>query len=145
MKTALFPGSFDPFTKGHADIVSRGLNIFDKIVIAIGINEGKTPFQTAQQRLDTIRGLYKDNPRVEVCTYSGLTVDFARYKGIGTILRSVRSMKDYEYERDIADINFRLSKIETVLLFAKPELSAISSSVVRELSHFGRDITEFLP
>ena len=145
MTTAIFPGTFDPFTKGHADIVERGLCIFDKIVIAIGINEGKTPFQTADERKQAICNLYKENPRIEVCTYSGLTTDFAREKNISTILRGVRSIKDFEYERDIADVNHRISGIETVLLFSSPELSAISSSVVRELHHFGKDITEFLP
>ena len=145
MKTAIFPGTFDPFTKGHADIVERGLKIFDKVVIAIGINEGKTPFLPVEQRLETLHKLYGDNPQVEVCTYNGLTTDFAKQLGISIILRGVRSIKDFEYERDIADINYRLTGIETVLLFSKPELAAVSSSVVRELHHFGKDVSEFLP
>lgn len=162
MKSAIFPGSFDPFTIGHADIVKRGLQLFDHLVIAIGINEGKKPFQSVEQRLEAIRTLYANEPRVEVATYTGLTVDFAHQLGINTILRGVRSIKDFEYERDIADINNRISAtnncisdtnnhtantngIETVLLFSKPEFAAISSSVVRELSHFGKDVTDFLP
>lgn len=169
MKSAIFPGSFDPFTIGHADIVKRGLQLFDHLVIAIGINEGKKPFQSVEQRLEAIRTLYANEPRVEVATYTGLTVDFAHQLGINTILRGVRSIKDFEYERDIADINNRISDcnnrisdcnnrindcnnsindcngIETVLLFSKPEFAAISSSVVRELSHFGKDVTDFLP
>lgn len=145
MTSAIFPGTFDPFTIGHADIVERGLRIFDKIVIAIGINESKTPYLAAEQRLHAIQSLYADEPRVEVHTYTGLTTDYAQQLGISVILRGVRSTKDFEYERDIADINRRLSGIETILLFCKPELAAISSSVVRELHHFGKDITEFLP
>jgi len=145
MKTAIFPGTFDPFTLGHADIVERGLKIFDRIVIAIGINEGKTPYQSASERLDTIQKLYEGNPNVDVCTYSGLTSDFAQQQGACAILRGVRSIKDFEYERDIADVNNRISNIETVVLFSAPHLSAISSSVVRELHHFGKDVSEFLP
>ena len=145
MSTAIFPGTFDPFTIGHADIVERGLKIFDKIVIAIGINEGKTPFLPTEQRLETIKALYSDNPQVEVRTYNGLTTDFATAIGATAILRGVRSLKDFEYERDIADINHRISGIETVLLFSQPHLAAVSSSVVRELHHFGKDTSEFLP
>lgn len=144
-KTALFPGSFDPFTLGHADIVERGLSIFDKIVIAIGVNDNKTPFESIEQRLEAIGRLYAGDSRIEIASYSGLTTDFAKEKRIGVILRGVRSLKDYEYERDIADINHRISNIETVLLFSRPELAAISSSVVRELQHLGKDTSEFLP
>ncbi|MBP5360409.1 MAG: pantetheine-phosphate adenylyltransferase [Bacteroidaceae bacterium] len=145
MRTAIFPGTFDPFTKGHADIVARGLEIFDRIVIAVGVNEHKQPDEGTDTRLATIDSLYADDDRVGVCAYMGLTIDFAREQGAQFILRGVRSLKDYEYERDIADINCRLSGIETVLLFSRPQLAAISSSLVRELQHMGRDVSEFLP
>ncbi len=141
----LFPGTFDPFTKGHADIVERALRLFDHIVIAIGINEGKTPMQTVEQRQEAIRQLYAHEPRVEVCSYSGLTIDLAHQCGIRVIVRGVRSLRDYEYERDIADVNARISDVETVLLFARPELAAISSTVVRELQHYHKDTTPFQP
>lgn len=145
MKIAIFPGSFDPFTIGHADIIERGLKVFDKIIVAIGVNTHKQSFQSEEERLQTISQLYADNPHVEVYTYSGLTTDFALQHGACAILRGIRSMKDYEYERDMADINQRLSGIETVLLFCRPEMTSISSSTLRELAHFNKDITDFLP
>ena len=145
MKTALFPGTFDPFTIGHADIVSRALRLFDKVIVAIGVNENKVPFQSLEKRTAAIQTLYKGDARVEICAYTGLTIDAAKQHGANFLLRGVRSMKDFEYERDIADINFRLSGIETVFLFCKPELATVSSSLVRELHHFGRDISDFLP
>lgn len=145
MKIAIFPGTFDPFTKGHADIVRRGLRIFDKVIVAVGINEHKVSSATVEQRLADIAHCFQGETNVEVVAYDGLTADFARQHGVDFILRGVRSLKDYEYERDIADINFRLNSIETIILFSKPELAAVSSSVVRELQHFGKDISDFLP
>ena len=136
----LFPGSFDPFTLGHADLVSRALKLFDEVVIAIGVNEQKAGWQPVDERLRVIRQLYINEPRVRVSTYTGLTADYAE-----AILRGVRSVKDYEYELEMADVNRRLTGIDTVVLFADPALAAISSSVVRELAHFGRDISAFLP
>ena len=145
MRTALFPGSFNPFTKGHADIVERGLKLFDRIVIAIGYNEQKADTGDIDSRITAIRSIYKDDQRVDVIAYSGLTIDAARQHNCCAILRSVRSVKDYEYELQMADVNRQLSGIETVVLFARPELASISSSMVRELQHFGHDISEFLP
>ncbi len=142
---ALFPGSFDPFTKGHDDIVRRALKVVDTLVIGIGMNTNKHTLFTPEERLRMIQDLYKDNPRIEVKTYGNLTVDFAREIGADCMIRSLRSVKDYEYELSIADINRRLSGIETVILFTDPSLSYFSSSVVRELLSFGKDITEFLP
>ena len=145
-RVALFPGSFNPFTRGHASIVERGLRIFDRIVIALGVNPEKA--EDVSQRdteLDIIRRLYADEPRIEVAAYSGLTVDAAREHGAKFILRGVRSVKDFEYERDMADVNRKLSGIETVILYSLPELSAVSSSVVRELEKYGADLAEFLP
>lgn len=145
MKTAIFPGTFDPFTLGHADIVSRALPLFDRLIIAVGINESKRPFQSVEERVETISNLYKDDKRVEVRSYSGLTVDFAHDTGARYVVRGVRSVKDFEYERDMAGVNHQIGGLETVLLFSRPELAALSSSVVRELHHFGHDISPLLP
>lgn len=142
---ALFPGSFDPFTKGHADIVRRALAVFDKVVIGIGVNENKKTMFTPAERLKMIRDLYRDVPGVDVYVYEGLTVDFAGEVNATCILRSLRSVKDYEYELSIADVNKKLSGLDTFLLFTNPRLAYVSSSVVRELIHFGKDVTAFLP
>ena len=142
-RIAVFPGSFNPFTIGHADIVERGLGLFDRVIIAVGINIAKP--DEAATSVEVIKALYADEPRIEVASYSGLTVDFAAACGARFLLRGVRTVKDFEYERDMAQINAQLSGIESVILFSKPELAAISSSVVRELSHFGRDVNAFLP
>ncbi len=141
----LFPGSFDPFTLGHADLVARALQLFDEVIIAVGINEQKAGWHSPDERLQTLSELYKEDSRVRVETYTGLTTDFARAVGAKAILRGVRTTGDFEYEQQMADINRRLTGIETVILFARPELAAISSSVVREFAHFGKDITPFLP
>lgn len=143
MRIALFPGSFKPFTAGHADIVARGLELFDKVIIAIGVNPAK-PAADAEAAVEAIRALYAAEPRVEVEAYSCLTADFARSCGAAFLLRGVRSVKDFEYERDMADINRRISGIESVILFSRPELAAVSSSVVRELESYGHDVTQFL-
>ena len=145
MKKAIFPGSFDPFTLGHHSIVKRALAFLDEIIIGIGINEGKQCMMPVEKRLESIRKIYADEPRVKVIAYSGLTVDFAQEQGAGIILRGIRTVKDFEYEEGIADINRKLSGIETVFLFTEPEYSAISSSVVRELLHYGKDVSAFLP
>ena len=144
-KTAIFPGSFDPFTVGHASIVERGLPLFDAIVIGVGINENKRALYTPEERVRAIAELYAGEPRIRVVAYDDLTIDLARREGAGFILRGLRSVKDFEYERDIANMNQRLSGIETVLLFTEPHYSSISSSVVRELIAFGKDVTDFLP
>ncbi len=144
-KKSIFPGSFDPFTKGHADIVKRGLQLFDHIVIAVGVNEQKSGWIPVEERVRALREFYKDNPKVSVEHYSTLTVDFARQQGAQFILRGIRSLKDYEYELQIADVNHQLADIETVVLFANPALASLSSSTVRELVHFGHDIQEWLP
>ena len=123
MKKAVFPGSFDPFTLGHHSIVKRALSFMDEV----------------------IRRLYADEPRVKVEAYSGLTVDFAREQAAEFIIRGIRTVKDFEYEEGIADINRKLTGIETLFLFTEPELASVSSSVVRELLHYGKDVSMFLP
>ena len=142
---ALFPGSFDPFTLGHADIVKRALNLFDEVVIAVGYNENKVGWMPVEERLSTIRRLYADEPRVIVESYTGLTVDFAKKHGITAIIRGVRTTADFEYEVQLADVNRQLTGIETIFLPASPQFASLSSSIVRELAHFGRDISTFLP
>ena len=142
-RIALFPGSFDPFTRGHASIVERALQLFDHVVIAIGYNAAKISHDDISRREATIRSVYHDRwERVSVISYSGLTADAAR---ACAIVRGIRSVKDFEYERDMADINRQLSGLETVLLFSLPELAAVSSSLVRELKALGTDISHFLP
>ena len=143
--TGIFTGSFDPYTIGHDDILHRALPLFDRIVIGIGVNERKSYMQCAEERMKTIKAIYADEPKVEVKTYSDLTIDFARRENARYIIKGVRSVKDFEYERDQADINRELSGIETLLLYADPRYSAVSSSMVRELIHFGQDVSRFLP
>ena len=145
MKIGIFVGSFDPLTIGHDSIVRRALPLFDKVVIGVGVNERKKCMLSVGERTERIARLYADEPKIEVKAYNDLTIDFARREGAEYIIKGVRSVKDFEYERKQADINRRLSSIETILFYAEPQLEGISSSVVRELKHFGRDITEFLP
>lgn len=145
MKKALFAGSFDPFTRGHQSIVDRTLAIADEVVIAIGVNSGKTPMFSLEQRTEMIRRVYAGNERVRVESYSGLTTDFAQSVGATFLVRGVRSIMDFETEKNMADVNRKLTGIETVLLITEPEFSSISSSIVRELMSHGRDVTEFLP
>lgn len=145
IRTGIFVGSFDPFTIGHQSVVRRALPLFDRLIIGVGVNENKRYMFSPQKRVETIAQLYSDEPRVEVKAYSDLTIDFARREGAGYIIKGVRSVKDFEYEREMATINRRIGGIETILLYAEPEHEGVSSSVVRELAHFGRDVKEFLP
>ncbi len=143
---ALFAGSFDPFTKGHQNIVNRALaSVADEVIIAIGVNEQKKYMFSLEERLEAIRSLYQDEQRVRVEAYKGLTTDYAKRVGASFLLRGVRSVKDFEFERDIAEMNRHLTGIETVLLFTDPALVYVSSSVVRELLSYHQDVTEFLP
>ena len=144
-RIALFPGSFDPFTIGHQSLVKRGLALADRIIIAIGINENKQSCFPLEERLTAIRSLFQDDPQIEVITYHTLTTDLAEKTGAQFILRGIRSVIDFEYEKTIADINRTLTGIETVFLLAEPQYAHISSSAVRELLHFGKDVSAFLP
>lgn len=145
VKTAIFPGSFDPFTVGHANLVERALPMFDRIVIGVGLNENKRSFFRPEERVKFISDLYENEPRVKVVGYNDLTIDLVRREGAQFIVRGLRSVKDFEYERDIASMNHRLSGVETVLLFTDAHYADISSSVVRELLAFGKDVSDFLP
>jgi len=145
MRTAIFPGSFDPFTIGHYDIVRRALPLFDEIVVGVGVNAQKKPLFSPEERVEAIRKAFRDEPKVRVMTYETLTVDFAHEVGATFMLRGVRSTVDFEYEKAFAEANKQLSGIETVLLLTKPEYEHISSSLVRDLYNYGKDITPYLP
>lgn len=145
MKTGLFTGSFDPFTIGHQSIVARMLPLFDKIVIGVGVNERKKYMYSAEVRVKEIAELYADNPKVEVRAFNDLAVDFAHREGAWFFVKGVRSVKDFEYEREQADINRMMGGIETLLVFAEPQHASVSSSLVRELIHFGKNAEMFLP
>lgn len=142
--TALFAGSFNPFTIGHRSIADRALRIADRLVIGFGVNPGK-PDPDATRRIGNVKRLYEHDPRVTVVQYSGLTAEFARECGADFMVRGIRTATDFEYERNLADINLKEFGIDTVLLFTLPELSHVSSSMVRELASFGIDVTKYLP
>ena len=146
MRTGIFVGSFNPFTVGHHSIVTRALPLFDQLVIGVvGDQVHKPDMPPAQERMDVIKALYADEPRISVKPYYGLAIDFARQQGAQFIVKGVRSVKDFEYEREQADTNRMLSGVETILLCAEPQLANVSSSLVRELQHFGTDVSRFLP
>ena len=144
MSKAFFAGSFNPFTVGHQDIVKRALRIFDTIVIAIGHNMQKG-YKDAEQCAQDIRQLYSDNPRIKVITYQGLTVDAAADEGATCLLRGLRDERDFACERNLSDVNRNISGLETVFIVSDPTLAWVSSSVVRELQHYGRDVSHLLP
>lgn len=145
MKRAIFPGTFDPFTIGHYSIVMRGLNIFDEIIIGIGVNFSKKNLFNEEDRKKMIEDTFRDEPRVRVEIYNSLTIDFAKKYEAGFILRGLRTVADFEYERTIGDTNFELSGIETVILFTESAYSHISSTVIRDLIRYGKDVKKFLP
>lgn len=144
-RIALFPGTFDPFTIGHESLVRRGLSLMDEIVIAIGVNEAKRSFFPLDERLRMIRELYENELRVSVESYDSLTIEFAQKTGAQYILRGIRSVTDFEYEKTIADMNRTISGIETFVLFTEPALTHVSSSHVRELLRYGYDVSGFVP
>ncbi len=145
-RICLFPGSFDPITFGHVDVVKRVVPLFDEIVIGIGINSGKQPMFSLEQRLHWIGEIFKDIPTVKVSTYEGLTVDFCKKINARYILRGVRYVSDFEYEKGIADMNRILAgNIETLFLPCSPEYSTISSTLVRDVIRNGGDVSRFVP
>ena len=141
----LFPGSFDPFTLGHADIVERSLRLFGEVIVAVGYNERKAGWLPVEERVRALTELYRDEPRVRVVSYSGLTIELAGQLGATAIIRGVRNSQDFLYEEQQAEVNRRLSGVDTIFLPTRPELACISSSMVRERAHFGCDIAPFLP
>ena len=147
-KTGIFVGSFNPFTIGHDSIVRRALPLFDRLVIGVvGDHVSKPGIPPATERMKAIQELYSNEPRIEVRPYYGLSIDFAREVGARFIVKGVRSVKDFEYEREQADMNRLLTngEVETILLYSEPQFSSISSTMVRELEHFGVDVEPFLP
>ena len=144
-KIAIFPGTFDPFTIGHQSLVNRALYLVDEIIIAIGINYNKNTYFSLEKRMEAIHNLYKNEPRIKVMSYDSLTTDFAKKVDAQFILRGIRTVNDFEYEKSIADVNRKLTGIETFILFTEPEHTHISSSIVRELLHYGKDISHFVP
>ena len=146
IRTGVFVGSFNPFTIGHDSIVKRALPLFDRLVIGVvGDNVHKPDMPSAEERMLAIRELYADEKHIEVKPYHGLAMDFAKAEGAQYIIKGVRSVSDFEYEQWQADFNRKIGGIETILLYTEPELASISSSALRELQHFGVDVTPFLP
>ena len=144
-KKALFSGTFDPFTIGHDAIIKRALNFTDEIIIAIGINSDKKNLFSLDERIDNIKKIYAEEKRIKVAHYDGLTIDFAKESGVDFILRGIRNINDFEYEKNMADVNLKLSGIDTLFLFSEPEYSYISSSLVRELINYKKDISNLIP
>jgi pantetheine-phosphate adenylyltransferase len=145
-KKAVFPGSFDPITKGHSDIVLRALPLFDEIIIAIGVNSQKQSLFPLEQRMAWIREVFKDEKKIKVESYEGLTVNFCEQKNANYLLRGIRSSADFEYEKTIAHLNHdMLPQLETILMLARPELSSISSTIVREIIRGKGKVSKFVP
>ena len=145
-RICLFPGTFDPVTLGHIDIINRSLPLFDKVVVGIGINASKNPIFTADQRRLWFDEIYKDQPKVEVATYDGLTVKFCQSIGANFILRGIRFVSDFEYEKTIADANRTLDRsIETIFLTGEPKYTSVASTIVRDILRNGGNASPFLP
>ncbi|AXY74942.1 pantetheine-phosphate adenylyltransferase [Paraflavitalea soli] len=145
-RIALFPGTFDPITIGHLDIINRALPLFDKLVIGIGRNINKTPMFSDDQRISWIEEIYKDNPKVSAVLYEGLTVDCCQKVGANFIVRGIRYVNDFEYEKAIADMNRSLdNNIETVFLTCLPQFTSVASTLVRDVLRNGGDVMKFLP
>ena len=145
-RIALFPGTFDPITIGHLDIIHRALPLFDKLVIGIGRNANKAAMFSEEQRMKWIREIFRDNPKVSVAVYEGLTVECCRKVGANFILRGIRYVNDFEYEKAIADMNRSLDKdIETVFLTCLPQYTSVASTLVRDVIRNGGDARQFLP
>lgn len=145
-RICLFPGTFDPVTLGHTDIIDRALPLFDKLVIGIGRNANKKPMFSEKQRLKWLREIYKNNPKVEALAYDGLTVDCCNKVGANFILRGIRYVNDFEYEKAIADMNRSIDKkIETIFLTCLPQFTSVASTLVRDVLRNGGDVSQFLP
>jgi pantetheine-phosphate adenylyltransferase len=145
-RICLFPGTFDPVTLGHTDIINRALPLFDKIYVGIGINAAKNPMFTAEQRMQWFSEIYRDEPRVESVVYDGLTIDYCKVINARFILRGIRYVSDFEYEKTIADANRTLDKnIETIFLTGEPKYTSVASTIVRDILRNGGDASPFLP
>ena len=145
-KIAIFPGSFSPFTIGHQSIVDRALPLFDRIVISIGINSEKPQYFSIEERMQWIKDVYNNNPKIDVKQYKGLTVDFCKKENANYILRGLRDSHDFKFERNIAHMNKELNpNIETIFIITPPKISHISSSIIRDIIKNGGDVSKFIP
>lgn len=145
-KICIFPGTFDPITKGHVDIIKRSISLFDKMIIAIGVNANKQPMFTIEQRTQWIKDIFKDYPSVEVTSYTGLTINYCKEVGAQYMMRGIRYIADFEYEKAIADMNRMLApEVETIFLTCLPEYSTISSTIVRDVIRNGGDVSQLVP
>lgn len=146
MRIALFPGTFDPITLGHVDIINRALPLFDKIIVGIGVNTAKAPMFSAEQRLKWIQEIFKDQSKVEGAIFEGLTINFCRQKEAKFILRGIRYVSDFEYEKTIADANRAMdASVETIFLTGEPKYTSVASTIVRDVIRHGGDARPFLP
>lgn len=146
MRVALFPGSFDPFTNGHLDVVRRGAKLFDRVIVAIGNNSSKQRYLPVEQMVELIEGVFQHEPQISVQAYKGLTADFAREVGAQYLLRGLRNTTDFEYENTIAQANRHVNPaLETVFLITSPTLAAISSTIIRDIHRFGGNVDDFIP
>lgn len=146
MRICLFPGTFDPVTLGHVDIINRSIPLFDKVVVGIGLNASKTPMFSAEQRVQWIQEIYKDEPKVEGAVYQGLTINFCKEIGARFIIRGIRYVSDFEYEKTIADANRTLDpSIETIFLTGEPKYTSVASTIVRDIIRNGGNASLFLP
>lgn len=146
MRICLFPGTFDPITLGHVDIIDRALPLFDKIVVGVGLNASKVPMFSAEQRVQWINDIYKDQPKVEGAVYEGLTIDYCKVIGAHFILRGIRYVSDFEYEKTIADANRTMDNtIETIFLTGEPKYTSVASTIVRDIIRNKGNAVPFLP
>ena len=146
MNIALFPGSFDPVTKAHVDIVKRSLGLFDKVYIGIGVNSSKAGLLSIETREKMLRAVFETEPKIHIIAYEGLTVDFCKSIGADYMIRGIRTVSDFEYEKAIAQMNHALTpEIESIFIVSKPGYSSISSTIVREIIRYKGDVTQFIP
>jgi len=144
-RKALFSGTFDPFTHGHLSLVKRALPLFDQIIIGLGFNDEKKVMCPIMHRIKYIKEIFEDESRVKVMSYTSMTIDFAKEMGVDFLLRGIRNISDYEYEKKMAEINRKLGGIDTVFLFSEPEYEYLSSSLIRELYRYHKDISHLTP
>ncbi|MCW3464314.1 pantetheine-phosphate adenylyltransferase [Chitinophaga nivalis] len=146
MRICLFPGTFDPITLGHTDVINRALDLFDRLVIGIGVNSNKTPMFTLEDRIAWMQEIYRNDPRVAVAAYKGLTIDYCKEIDARFILRGIRGVADFEYEKAIADVNRTIApQVETIFLTTSPQYASVASTLVRDIHRYGGDVAPFLP
>ena len=145
MKRAVFPGSFDPITLGHVEIIERGLEVFDEVIVAVGINTSKKYMWSLEERIAFIESTFANNPRIKVTSYEGLTVEFCKGHNANFLLRGLRNALDFSYEKSIAQTNKIMGDIESIFIISSPDTSHISSTIVRDIAQFGGDYSSLVP